>query len=424
MNRRPWQAICSLLIPRFVFVLTRWKVDRYRYRTGYTTYGKALMLPVIFDRYVIRMFVRVAVLCFFSTAGLYCVIDAFNNMDELVGLGKQLGGLHAVLMEYYGARLPWFFDRGSGLIALIAAMCVLHSLQRTQELTAVMAAGVPLSRLIRPLIIAAGMIAVLAVANRELVLPIVRDRLVRSAQDWLGQSAQPVQPTTDIRTDILLNGKAVYVGDRRIEKPSFQLYVRHGEFDRFLQAANAYAVPAAAGRPRGYLLDEVTQPKEPWTLASVYANSQPVILTPHDQDWLKPQQLFVASEVAFEQLAGGSAWRRYSSTFELIRELHNPSLDFGLDTRVTVHSRFVQPFLDMTLFLLGLPLVLTRENRNIFVAIGWSCLLVFIFFLVVVACQGLGSSGYLLSPSLAAWCPLMIFVPIATITMGRVFDSG
>jgi lipopolysaccharide export system permease protein len=67
----------------------------------------------------------------------------------------------------------------------------------------------------------------------------------------------------------------------------------------------------------------------------------------------------------------------------------------------------------MTLFFLGIPLVLTRENRNIFVAVGWCCLIVGVFFLVIVASQALGNSGHLLTPSLAAWMPLIIFAPLA-----------
>ena len=375
----------------------------------------------LFDRYVMRLFIRVALVCFSGMAGLYCVFDAFNNMDEMVELGKKLGGIPVVLADYYGPRIPWFFDRTSALIALIGALFAVSSLQRTNELTAVMAAGISKARVIRPIIAVVCFVAVLAAANRELVLPQVRDRLVRNAQDWQGQNAQPVQPTTDNRTEILLNGKAVYVGQNRVEQPNFQLYQGYGQFGRYLQAANAYYHGAENGRPAGYLLDEVTDPAAPAAHASVEVDGSPVILTPRDHSWLRPNQLFVVSDISFPQLAGGNAWRRYSSTPELIRELRNPSLDFGLDTRVTVHARFVQPFLDMTLFFLGLPLVLTRENRNIFVAVGWCFLVVLIFFLVIVGCQALGNSGYLLTPSLAAWFPLIIFVPIAAVVSQSIW---
>lgn len=367
-----------------------------------------------FDRYVFGLFAKVLLVCFMSMAGLYVVIDTFNNLDEFLDLGKQLDGFASVVIDYYGARLPWFFDRASALLALIAAMCAVTWLQRTNELTAVMAAGIPKARVVRPLMIAAVLVAVAAVANREIVLPKVRDRLVRNAQNWLGQTAKPVQPVTDNQIEILFNGVAVYAADQRIEQPTFQLYRRYEGFGRQLRAENAVYQPKTADRPAGYLLQAVSDPEHPAELASIISDEQPVILTPRENSWLEPDQLFVASNVGFEQLLNGRVWRRYASTPELVAELRNPSLDFGLDSRVMVHSRVVQPFLDLSLFFLGLPLVLTRENRNIFVALGWCFLLVLGFFLVVIACQALGNIGYLIRPSLAAWLPLIIFAPIAT----------
>lgn len=375
-----------------------------------------------FDRYVFGLFLKVLVVCFVSMAGLYVIIDAFNNMDEFLNLGKQLGGFGTVICDYYGARMPWFFDRASSLLALIAAMCAVTWLQRTNELTAVMAAGVPKIRVVRPLILAALCVSGGAALNREFVLPAVRPKLVRNAQDWMGQLAKRPQAVTDVRTEILIDGKSIVAAERRIDEPLFQLYQRHGEFGRQLHAARALHQPANAEHPAGYLLEGVTNPAQPAELASVLDEGQPVILTPRDHAWLGPDQLFVASEVGFEQLSGGAAWRRYSSTPELIANLRNPSLDFGLDSKVVVHARVVQPFLDMSLFFLGLPLVLTRENRNIFVAAGWCFLIVIAFFVIVVACQTLGNIGYLVTPSLAAWLPLMIFAPVAALVSFPIWE--
>jgi lipopolysaccharide export system permease protein len=95
-----------------------------------------------------------------------------------------------------------------------------------------------------------------------------------------------------------------------------------------------------------------------------------------------------------------------------VRGLRIRSLDYGAGERMAIHSRLVQPLLDMTLLFLGLPLVLSRSNRNVFVAIGMCLALVVAFMLVILGCEQLGA-GYWLEPSLAAWLPLMIFVPCA-----------
>jgi lipopolysaccharide export system permease protein len=141
------------------------------------------------------------------------------------------------------------------------------------------------------------------------------------------------------------------------------------------------------------------------------ASGETVLFTPHDNTWLTPDECFLMSGVEFDQLVDAASWRQYSSTWDLITGLRNRSLDFGADVRVTIHSRLVQPVLDLTLLFLGMPLLL-RGNRNVFVAIGLCLLVVIGFLLVVMGCQYLGTS-ILVSPVVAVWAPLFLFVPLA-----------
>ena len=68
-----------------------------------------------------------------------------------------------------------FFDRTAGLFALVAAMFTVSWIQRHNEMTALMAAGISRVRVVKPVIIAAVVVAVFAAANRELVIPRLRD---------------------------------------------------------------------------------------------------------------------------------------------------------------------------------------------------------------------------------------------------------
>lgn len=119
----------------------------------------------------------------------------------------------------------------------------------------------------------------------------------------------------------------------------------------------------------------------------------------------------MVSDVTIDELTPEMTMRRFASTGELIWSLKHHSY-FSPNVRVMIHSRILQPFLDLTLLFLGLPLVVAHDNRNVFVAIGMCIGIVALFFLVSIACQQLGK-GMLISPALAAWAPLMIFVPAA-----------
>jgi len=367
----------------------------------------------ILDRYLLRQFVKVLLISFFALTGLFIVIDAFNNLDEFIAHGEKQGSLFAVLIEYYGARVLSFFDRTSGLLCLIAAMFVVTWLQKTNELTAIQAAGISQRRVIKPLLIAACVVSLIAAANREMGIPRVRDKLIRNAQDWMGDTAKKVTPQPDYLTNVQMTGLNAYAAEERISSPNFILHSPPPGFDRKISADNAFYRPPSEGRPGGYLMQGVTVPGDIADIPSGYlSDGSPFILTPKDHEWLQRDECFVASEVTFQQFSKGGLWKEYSSMQELHAGLQNRSLDYGADVRVMIHSRLVKPLLDMTLVLLGLPLVLTRNHRNVFVAAGYCLALVVCFFLVLLACQALGTAG-LLSPAFSAWLPLLIFAPLA-----------
>lgn len=369
----------------------------------------------IIDRHILRQYVKVLVICFLSLTGLYIVVDAFGHLDEIQMVAKKEGGWFAFICEYYGARSLAFFDRTSALMALLAATFAATSMQRSNELASLMAAGIPKIRVVTPLIIGAIAVSLLAVANREMLIPSFRDKLMRNSQDWHGEIKKDLEPRFDNRTDIVIGGRHSVAAEGRIVRPAFRLPPEITGFGSQLVAESAFFCEPKDERPRGYRLEEVEEPENLDEIPSLYVNSAPVILTSNDTDWLQPNQCFVVSDISFDQLAAGNAWRQFSSTSELISGLHNPSLDFAPDVRVSVHARMVQPFLDVTLLFLGLPLVLSRERRNVFVAAGLCVLIVAVFFVVVIACHALGK-GCLMDPSLAAWCPLLIFAPAARLT--------
>ena len=366
----------------------------------------------IIDRYLLRQFVQTFVICFLSLWGLYVIFDLFTNLEEFLQAGEKTGNLWRLIGEFYGYQAIAFFDRTSGLLALISAMATLAWLERHNELTALMAAGISKLRIAAPVVAASVVVTVVAAVNRETLIPSHRQQLARKTTDLLGDRPQVMATCYDTTTKILFRGSATYTHQQRIEKPDFLLPPGLDEYGPTLTADNAFYQPANAEHPAGYLLQGVRQPAGLDNRPSLSKDGVPVVITPRDApEWLRPGECFVVSDLAFEQLTG-SMWRQYASTAELIRGLRSKGLEFGADVRVAIHSRLVQPLLDLTLLFLGLPLVLRREMRNVFLALGTCLALVTGFMVVVFGFQYLGTMC-LLPPSLAAWAPLLIFVPAA-----------
>jgi lipopolysaccharide export system permease protein len=367
----------------------------------------------IIDRYLLRQFFRTFTICFLSLLGLFVVFHAFTNLDAFLKIASQQGGLWRVMGLYYAHQSVLFFDRTVGLVNLTAAMFTLTWIQRHNELIALMAAGISRVRVMIPVVLAVVVVIALGVLNRELVIPRFREELSRKPNDLAVDVPRPFTPQYDEQSDILIRGQAAIAAQRKIDRPVLRLPASLDHSYRQIAAKEAYYRPPADGRLGGYLLVGVEHPTDLGTQPSLVLDDSPVIVTARDApDWLQPGQCFLVSGVTFEQLTNSEAWREFSSTAQLIRGLHNRSVDFGGSMRVAIHGRIVQPLLDLTLLFLGLPLVVTRESRNVFLAMGLCAAVTLAFMVVVVGFQYLGGA-YALNPALAVWLPLMLFIPVA-----------
>jgi lipopolysaccharide export system permease protein len=366
----------------------------------------------ILNRYLLRQFLQVFAICFLSLTGLYIVIDGFGHLDHFSNYADRSDkNVLGVILQYYAYHSLAFFDVTSGMLAMVSAMFTVTWLQRHQELTAVLAAGISKVRILRPLIFAAIGVSLLGVANREVLIPRIRDELTRDTKDLGGDNARELEARFD-RHDILIGGAKVLMADRCIVAPAFVLPPELSRYGKQLAAANAFYVDANNDHPAGFVLSHVSSPDHMERMSSLSVKGEQVIVTSHEAPWLLPQEVFVASDLPFKVLASGSKWRKYASMGELVGELRNPSTDLGADVRVAVHTRIVQPLTDCTLLMLGLPLMVSRRNRNIFLSISICLGVATSFTLLALCCQSLGSMS-VLRPAFAAWLPLLMFVPVA-----------
>lgn len=368
----------------------------------------------IIDRYILRQFLQTFVICFVSLMGLFIVFDFFTKLNDFERWGAHHGGIWAVLGPYYACQAVWFFDQTAGLLMLTSAMFTVTWIQRHNEMTALLAAGVSRVRVIAPVIGAVIALSVLAAVNREVGIPRMRSQLSIDPKNMASNSGTEVPFCYDNRTNVFFNGERVIADQQQIVKPDFRLPLSLERYGRKLRAENAFYCPPTPEHPGGYLFRGVLEPKGLPHQPSVWLGGEEVIRTPQDAPgWLKPDECFLLSDLTFEQFTAPRAWFQMASLAEMIRCLHNPSLDYGPDKRVLIHARVVHPLLDVTLLFLGLPLVLNRRNRNIFLAIGLCAVVTSSFVVVVMTFQNLGAKAILLNPAQAAWLPLLLFVPLA-----------
>ena len=321
----------------------------------------------IIDRYLLRQFLQNFVICFVSLTGIYVVFDAFSNLEAFLQHSKGMELLR-VMAAYYGYQSLFFFDRISPLLVLMSAMFTMAWIQRHNELTALMAAGISRIRVVTPVLIASVTITALATVNREIVIPRLKDELAKRPQDLNGNVIEELLPQYDSYSDVLIRGRNLVVDQKKIELPEFLVPNAPdkralGEHGKAWTASAALYLPARGAGPSGYLLLDVTEPKDLAHKPSLMLGGRPVLLSPGDNStWLKPNEAFVVSDVTIDELMGGFMLRRFASTGELIWALKHRSMYYSPDVRVMIHARIVQPLLDITLLFLGLPLVAARRT--------------------------------------------------------------
>jgi lipopolysaccharide export system permease protein len=317
------------------------------------------------------------------------------------------------MMRYYGPHMLRLFDWTGAIITLMAFLFTVGWLRRTGELTAILSTGISHGRIFRSMIVASLVIVIVQIVNRECVLPGYRDVFTLRAKDVAAEAEQSILPQYDKTNRILVDGTALITQSQIIREPSFRLYGDYPGFGDLLLAESARWLEANDQHPAGYLLDGIQRPELIDRLPSVGLQDRPILMTSRDQLWLGAKQCFFATTVHTTLLQTNQSATRISSVAELVRRVRNPSVHSSLSLRVLLHERIVRPPLDFALILLGLPLVVNRKGRNLFVMIGAAMLTVLAFFMIKTLAGAMGGSGYLLSPTMAAWVPLMVIGPLA-----------
>lgn len=355
-----------------------------------------------FDRYVLGRFLHVGGIAFVAMLGLFIVIDAFSNVDAFQEASRGDGplGMLRCMGTYYLYQSIKFFSLIGPTLTILSAMVVLALLQKQGEIYPVLAAGVPLFRLAVPLLVGALVINGLLVLNQEVVIPSVADELQRPL--GAADDVQTVEPTPDFETHLLIAGRELRLENRRILAAEFVLPAGPiAEALTTVRAQEAFFQEAAADRPRGWLLRGTT-PKY-----------DEILLTDAGRETVypgeTPDELFIQTDVTFDQLSE----RRFNdgllSTRDLIQRIRNPSLGMAVVRRQTLylHSRLTKPLINLIGVLMAVPLMFRKESRGLVTSFAACTGLMGTMFGVDQLGQYLGRIE-LIPPDLASWGTVMI----------------
>jgi lipopolysaccharide export system permease protein len=380
----------------------------------------------LIDRYLLRHFVFAYLVTFVSLLAMYIVIDVFSKFDEFTtpdamkialkqqrdemaagqpgqrvkvqspGLIKQLKTFAINVSTYYAYRIPVFFQRINGILLLLAAAFTIGWMERQNELTPLLAAGVPIGRLLVPIFAVTAAILGLGVLNTELLIPHCADNLLRRAEDPLGKRPLLVPGAFD-SNHVHVEARVAYPLKKMIQYA--RVTVPAGYFGNLthITSMEMYYRPGNGPDEHGWIMNGCQPDKLP---------SHPSL------HFLQPGQFFLKTDLTYDRLTRRPNWYLFSGTGELFDTVEN---EHGTAQRSAIlahiHQRLVAPLYDLLLLLLGLPLVASRSPWNIFIRVGW-CLFVFAFVQGLTMGVAMMTKNALVDPAFAAWLPLLVLGPI------------
>jgi lipopolysaccharide export system permease protein len=370
----------------------------------------------ILDRYVLSSFIKNYLISLMVLIGMYIVLDMVFNFDELTEIRSTVAQqpeqrLLAVLTNigsYYFYQGFLFFAQLSGIIPVVAAAFTLMRLSRFNELTAVLAAGVPLLRVAAPIIIASVVLNALLIVDQEVVIPQMIPQLSRSHDD-LSKTRDYVDVTNiqDDRNALLY--AAAYFPERKGRVATLET-LDVIERNENLEVVGKITAELAKWDGSKWNLQNATR---------VTGLGEGRAVEHRVDVWetgLTPRDIDLYRNTDFVELL----------STEQINGLLGKPKSFGTNMLLRVkHWRFTQPLMNVILLLLCIPAVLTRETGTLKTA-ATKCLL--------LAALGMGSiflahtiAGHPPSqqwasrwPAIMAWAPIFLFGPVAVYLLDRI----
>ncbi|MBN1342080.1 MAG: LptF/LptG family permease [Phycisphaerae bacterium] len=359
----------------------------------------------ILDRYVIRSFVINYLISLTVLIGLYIIVDLFVNLDEFTERDLPPADVFVNICSYYGYNLFLYFSQLSGIITLVAASFTLARMQRSNELTAILASGTSLYRVAAPVVAMGLVLNTLWIADQEVFIPRFAHKLARPHDDVDGRETYGIWFLND-RNNALVSAVEFQPRAQKLKR----VVIMNRDKDNMVtgiimaDAANWDENRQLWSLDRGILLGAKDEQNESFGRDIELGKN----LVDTYESELTPKELM---------LRQAAQWINFMSIRQL-NALEEREVSRRWHIAQVKHSRFTNPFANMILLLIGIPFFLNREPRNVLISAALSLGVCSSAFVLNFVAQNLVSTS--VNPALPAWIPLLLFGPVAVVLLDRV----
>ncbi len=120
------------------------------------------------DWYIIRKYLGTFFLAITLIVSISIIFDISENIDDFI---SKKAPIHAIIFEYYLNFIPYFANLFSALFTFIAVIYFTAKMAYNSEIIAILSSGITYKRLMRPYLVASGIIASISWILGNFVIP-------------------------------------------------------------------------------------------------------------------------------------------------------------------------------------------------------------------------------------------------------------
>lgn len=362
----------------------------------------------LLSKYLLKQFFKFLVTIGVGFVALYILIDFLEKSNNFSNAGKPL----SVALEYFVLSIPFVLDQLSPIMILLSGVVTLGLLNHSHELTALKAGGLPLRKIVLPLIGGGLLTTMFFLASAQWILPIT---VTRTNEIWL-EGVMGEEPQGIIRDGryFYRGVEGIYsfswpdTGNYKFNNFSYSQWNEEFDFEKIITAEKAE-----------WLADDNS-----WTLYETIIQTKiPDSQVPYDVSTsVETKMSFPESPGVFRTPVNQKAESSLTGLVTIYNDTELPHE--ARTTLLSILSRISYIFLGLPLLILGLPILLIsyqRWGKDLSVAIPASCFLAFAAWAIWGALQSLAIAGSF-SPWLAAFV-IHLFFSLIGAYMLRTFDE-
>ena len=358
------------------------------------------------DKYVAKNFLTGYLISFSVLMGLRIMIDLFVNVDEFTE-NAQLSTFQMLsnIAVYYSRFSFLYFRDFAGMITVVAAVFALGKMTKHNELTAIMASGVSLKRVIAPILFLSLLFTGIHIFDEEFIIPPMADKLVRSHDDITENLSYDMWFLSDSQGNLFCSPQ-FKVSEEIIVSPT--IITRKKNDDSLLWDVTG-VIKADSAHYDSQSQSWILQNGMFLTISRRLADKPYQTVSSCSSD-LMPKDIPVRRKSAHMDLL---------SSYDLMRLARQNPKDLAR-LYAQKNFRITDPIINFIMLMISLPLLVCRDPKSIKSAVFISFILTSICYVLTFTSKLFATeitiSGRVM-PELWAWLPIFIFLPIAIIEL-------